>query len=116
MMTNSVVVERRRLRKMLRMASLESMSGDLLERVGAVVVNAAVAHRDHALRARHERGVVRGEDERVAGVAVDVAQQVEDLARGLGVEVGGRLVREDEVGTSDDRAGDGDALALSAGE
>ena len=45
-----------------------------------------------------------------------VAQQREDLAAGGRVEVAGRLVGEHHARARDERAGDGDALLLAAGE
>ncbi len=47
-------------------------------------------------------------------VAVEVRQQLHDLARSGGVEVAGRLVGKDHHRIADDRAGDGDALLLAA--
>ena len=51
-----------------------------------------------------------------AGLAVDVAQQLEDGVRAAGIERGGRLVAEDHLGLAGERAGDGNALLLPAGE
>ena len=45
-----------------------------------------------------------------------VSQQVEDLLGALRVEVAGRLVGDEHGRVRHDRAGDGDALLLSAGE
>ena len=44
------------------------------------------------------------------------AQQGQHLVRGGGVEGAGRLVGEHDRGLGDQRAGDGDALLLAAGE
>ena len=60
--------------------------------------------------------VVGDHDDRLAEVVDDVAQQREDLAAGAGVERAGRLVGEHDLGPGDQRAGDGDALLLAAGE
>ena len=49
-------------------------------------------------------------------VSTDVAQQREDLAAGRGVEVAGRLVGEHHARPRDERAGDGHALLLAAGQ
>ena len=43
-----------------------------------------------------------------------MAQEGEHLRRGVGVQVAGRLVGEDELGPGDERAGAGDALLLAA--
>src|SRR3546814_19742803 len=45
---------------------------------------------------------------------VEIGQQLHDLERAFAVEVAGRLVGEQHVGTGDDGAGDGDALLLAA--
>ena len=58
------------------------------------------AHRLHLLEA------VRRDEERLAGLAREVVHVGHELVRRLGVEAGGRLVEEDEVGVGDERAGD----------
>src|ERR1700677_5195277 len=53
------------------------------------------------------------------GLAVflrEASEQVENLIGALAVEVAGGLVAEQESGGSNNRAGDGDALFLSAGK
>ena len=47
---------------------------------------------------------------------VEVDEQVDDLARGLGVEVGGRFVGEQDRRAVDDGARDAQALLLAARE
>src|SRR5581483_5299814 len=64
---------------------------------------------------RGQLGVVGDHRDRAA-VAVQVRQEVDDGGAGGRVEVPGRLVGEQQRGPSDDRAGDGDALALAAGQ
>ncbi len=49
-------------------------------------------------------------------LAWSVVEQRHDLDAGLGVEVAGRFVGQDDGGPVDQGAGDGDALALTAGE
>jgi hypothetical protein len=46
----------------------------------------------------------------------DGAEQAHDLLGGLGVELAGGLVGEQELGAGGEGAGDGDALLLAAGE
>src|SRR3954451_2911460 len=113
-MTSSVMAERRRVRKRLRNAILVIMadsSGEnwchsepwrgipcgrgFLAALG--MTHAAVAQPHAAVRARHDGGVVGGEDERGAGLGVELGEQVEDVRGGVGVEVRGRLVGEDEL-------------------
>ena len=55
-------------------------------------------------------------DDRLAELAVEQAEQPQDLVGALAVEVAGRLVGDDQVGVGDDRPGDRDALLLTAGE
>jgi hypothetical protein len=60
-------------------------------------------------------GLVGDEDDGVA-LGLEIVEEGHDLDAGLGVEVAGGLVGEDDGGVVDQGAGDGDALALSAGE
>lgn len=60
--------------------------------------------------------LVGDEQDGQAELLVEVAQQLEDGAGGLGVERGGRLVREEHLGVAYQGAGDADALLLAAGE
>ena len=63
----------------------------------------------------HVHGV--GDDhQRHAGLAIDIAQQLEDRVGALGVEGGGSLVAENDLGLASERAGNGHALLLPAGE
>lgn len=52
----------------------------------------------------------------LATLGADLAQQAHDLPRGLGVQAGGGLVDEQDLGLLRQRAGDADTLALAAGE
>ena len=61
-------------------------------------------------------GVVGDEDERLAVLAVEPAEEGEDLGRALRVEVAGRLVGEDERRPVHQRSGDRHPLLLAAGE
>ena len=76
----------------------------------------AAAQLDHAaLHLVDESGLVGGHhDGRAAGV--DAGQQLHDVHRRGGVEVAGRLVGEEDLRAVDERAGDRDALLLTAGE
>ncbi len=60
--------------------------------------------------------IMTDEEERKAELALQVLQQVDDLRLDGNVERGDRLVAHDEVGLGGERARNGDALALSAGE
>ena len=60
--------------------------------------------------------VVGDHDDRLLEFAVELFEQLEDLAAGGAVEIAGRLVGDQQVGVGDDGPGDGDALLLAAGE
>ena len=75
----------------------------------------AISNGDNAMRVFGDVRLVGDEDDGVA-LGVEVVEERHDLLAGLGVEVAGGLVGEDDGGTVDQRAGDGDALALAAGE
>ena len=60
--------------------------------------------------------IVRDHHDRLAVLAVERLQQIEDLVAGLAIEVAGRLVAEQQRRVGDDRARDADALLLAARE
>lgn len=60
--------------------------------------------------------LVGDEQDGQAELLVEVAQQLEDGAGGLGVECGGRLVGQQHLGVAGEGAGDAHALLLAAGE
>ena len=91
------------------------MVEDLLRR--ADLLDEAVAHDDDAVAERHGLDlVVRDVDER----GVDLLAQLDDLGAHLvaelGVEVGQRLVHQEDLRAADDGAADGDTLPLAAGQ
>ena len=59
---------------------------------------------------------MRGADDRDAVLGVELLEEVDNLGAGLGVEVAGGFVGEDDGRRVGEGAGHGDALALSAGE
>ena len=67
------------------------------------------------VRAANEREVVRRHDHRRAG-GVDVADELEDAARGALVQVAGGLVGDERDGVVHQRPRDRDALLLTAGK
>ena len=74
------------------------------------------AELDHAAAHAVDHGrVVRGDDHRRAR-AVDPVEQLHDPDRGLGIEVAGRLVGQQQRRVVDERARHRDALLLAAGE
>ena len=86
-----------------------------IQRFRGVGDDAAVQQFHLPREPRRDGSVVRDDDDRRA-VGIEVNEQIEDrLARRL-VEVPRRLVRKDDLGLTDDRPGDRDALALSAGK
>ena len=83
---------------------------------GIVVVHQAVADPDDAAGVRGHRGVVGHQDDRQAVLAVELPEEGEDLLAGLGVEVAGGLVGDQERAAVDQRPGDRDPLLLAARE
>ena len=82
---------------------------------GADLLDPAVAQRHDAVGERHRLGLVVGDVE-AGGVeghvqALDLGAHLDAQ---LGVEVGERLVEEEQLGLAGDGAADGDALALAA--
>ena len=75
----------------------------------------AVAHFDDALGAGGDFAVVGDEDHRVA-LGGQLLEQLHHLDAALAVEGAGGFVGEDHVAAVHQRAGDGDALLLPAGE
>ncbi len=75
----------------------------------------AVADGDDAVGVLGDVGLVGDEDDGVA-LGVEIVEEGHDLVAGLGVEVSGGLVGEDDGGMVDQSAGDGDPLALAARE
>ena len=82
----------------------------------ACVTSDALVEVQRALGALRGVRIVRHHDDRLAVLAVERLQQVEDLVAGLAIEVAGRLVAQQQRRIGDDRAGDADALLLAAGE
>src|SRR6185503_11627037 len=76
----------------------------------------AVAEEDHAVRSRGGAGVVRDDHDGVPLFLVELAQDAQDLLPGLGVEVAGRFVSENQLGREQERACDRDPLLLAARE
>ena len=83
----------------------------------AVFDDAATAHDQDAVRQRANDGeIMRDEDVSKAMAALQVAQEVNDLRLHGTVERGRRLIQHNEFRLQDHGAGNGDALALAAGE
>ncbi len=90
--------------------------------VAGVAAGRLVAHELALIELQHaaahlvdHRLVVGGDEHRGAG-AVDPVEQPHDVDRGLGIEVAGRLVGEQQRRVVDERPRDRDALLLPAGE
>ncbi len=84
-------------------------------RRGLVGEHLAVAELDLTPGVLGDVGLVGDQEHGVAGL-VQLVEEVHDLGRGGRVEVAGRLVGEEDRRVVDQRAGDGHALALAAGE
>ena len=80
-------------------------------------VHIAILHDDDAVAQSHGLGLVVGN---VHEGGVDTAAQLDDLrahlVTELGVQVGQRLVHQQNLGLTDDRTADGDTLTLAAGQ
>jgi len=73
-------------------------------------------HGDGLADLAHHPQVVRDEHVGQSGILLDLAQQVEHLSLNGDVERAGRLVAHQDLGSTGERAGDADALALPTGE
>ena len=60
--------------------------------------------------------VVGGDQQRGVVLSAQLKQEVEDLGAGVGVQVAGRLIGQQQDGVVDQGVGDRDALLLPAGE
>ena len=91
------------------------MVEDLLR--GADLLDEAVAHDDDAVAQGHGLDLVVGD---IDEGGVDLLAQLDDLSAHLvtqlGVEVGQRLVHQEDLRVPDDGTADGDTLALAAGQ
>ena len=92
-----------------------------LGRVRPVTAPPPAPRRQHALlevqrppRAIGGVRIVRDHDDRLAVIAIERLQQIEDLVAGLAIEIAGRLVAEQQRRVGDDGARDADALLLAA--
>jgi hypothetical protein len=83
----------------------------------ADLLHAAGVHHDHALRQRHRLDLVVGDEQRGhAQFAVQLLDLEPGLRAQLGVEVGQRLVEQEDLRLAHDGAAHGHALALAAGQ
>src|SRR5262245_28340458 len=95
--------------------SREDANSTLAHLAGGIPDDPAAAHLDPPREGRGDLPVV-GDDEDGRAPPVQLAQEANDLGAGVGVEVAGRLVGEDDRRPGQDSAGDRDALALAARE
>ena len=85
--------------------------------VGRALHDVAGVHDDDLVGARRDHAEVVGhQDHRHLAVALQRAQQVEDLGLHGHVEPGGGLVGHEQAGGAGERDGDHDALAHATGE
>ena len=83
----------------------------------ADLLDAAAIHHDDAVGERHRLDlIVRHIDGGGAHLLVHLLDLGAHLHAQLGVEVGERLVEQEDLGIAHDGAAHGDALALAAGE
>jgi hypothetical protein len=82
---------------------------------GAGLDDLAVFHdEDFVRQCAHDPKIVADEEVGEAVAGLQFAQELDDLRLHRHVECGGRLVEHQEARLQDQRAGDGDALALAA--
>src|SRR5437764_3930097 len=87
----------------------DCLGGRILE----LVHDLPVGEEDDAIGVAGGDGVVRDHHDRLAEISDGLAHELEDLGARLGVEVPGRLIGEDDLRTTRERARDGNALLLS---
>jgi hypothetical protein len=75
-----------------------------------------VGQEDDPVRVGGAARVVGHHHDRLAELADRLPQEVQDVGRGVRVEVAGGLVGEDQIGLVDQRPGAGNPLLLTAGE
>jgi hypothetical protein len=84
---------------------------------GPVLFDPSVAQHDDLTRDGCDDGeVVRDEDVADAEFALQIAEQVEGLCLNRNVKCGDGLIQEQQIGFQRKGTGDGDALALAAGQ
>ena len=83
--------------------------------VGTVGSDAAIGNFHDALRVRGDLGVMRDQNDGVPG-GVEFLQDAHDFFAGVAVERAGGFVGQNHAAAVHQRAGDGDALLLAAGE
>ena len=88
---------------------------DVLGAVATLEADAAALHRDGAGEGGGHLGLVGDDDDRGAELVAEAVDQLDDVVAVLVGELAGRLVGEQELGAGADRAGQGEALALTAG-
>jgi hypothetical protein len=82
----------------------------------AVVHDEPVAHPDDPVAGGADVLVVGHDDEGQTAVAVQAPDEAEDVRCPGTIEVAGRFVADDELGSIDERAGDRDALLFTTGQ
>ena len=82
----------------------------------ALLDDDAAVHEDHAVAHGAGKGHLVRDDDHGHFFLREITDDLEHLAGQLGIERAGRLVEKEDVGPQRQRAGDGDALLLSAGE
>jgi hypothetical protein len=90
----------------------------LLAHIGPAHIpgDAGIAQGNGARAAFGDTGIVGDDEDGGAEALVEVAYEGQDLGAGMGVQVAGGLIGEEDGRGKGEGAGDGDALALAAGE
>ena len=112
-MADAVISERRPLRRMFRKAILKSI-------IGRSPVRCSTSLPSRMTKVSSAREISCGSCEEKMKLTFCsrciLCISVDDLLAGVAVEIGGRLVGQHDLRMLDQRAGDGDALFLAAGE
>src|SRR3954470_4321126 len=95
-------------------ATPSSLRRSLVASAALVAGQAAALERDHALAHLVDHLAVVGDHQDRRTGAVDAVEELHDPDRGVGVEVAGRLVTDEQRRGVDERARDRDALLLAA--
>jgi len=78
--------------------------------------NAGVAEGDGARAALGDSGVMGHDENGGVEAVVQIVDEAEDFGAGVGVEVAGGLVGEEDGRLESEGSGDGDALAFASGK
>src|SRR6266566_3813665 len=111
---SGMVLVRDVLRSARAVAAVRAAQDRVVAKDGGVAVgDDAAVHREHAREVRHHaREIVRGDEDRAA-VAREIAEKGHELLLRRGIDAGGRLIQQQQLGIGRQGAREKDALTLS---